>query len=320
MIALHCVARFNPLKMNGQLKIMSFFPSVTTKRPASFDASEDQKTPPKRPRNDENQSPCKTPTEDSPAPLSPEQQKRIEQNKLQALVKLHEKKSNGLLVGFGPSWFKALEPEFSKPYFIELSKFVESERRKGTVYPPSEDVFTFTRASDIKDVNVIILGQDPYHGPNQAHGLSFSVKKGVPAPPSLKNMYQELSRDIDGFRDPGHGYLLGWAEQGVLMLNACLTVRAHEANSHKDQGWEKFTDAIISWFNKNQSGIVFILWGSYAQKKGAFIDKKRHHILKGVHPSPLSAHRGFFGCSHFSKCNELLKSDGKKTIDWSHLP
>ncbi|KAL3864642.1 hypothetical protein ACJMK2_006307 [Sinanodonta woodiana] len=299
--------------MNGQLKILSFFTSAATKRPASSDASENQKTPPKRQRNDENQSPSKTAsTEDSPVSLSPEQQKRMEKNKLQALAKLHEKKLNGLLVGFGPSWFKALEPEFSKPYFIELSKFVESERRKGTVYPPPEDVFTFTRACDIKDVEVIILGQDPYHGPNQAH--EFSVKT------HLKNMYQELSRDIDGFQIPGHGYLLGWAEQGVLLLNACLTVRAHEANSHKDKGWEKFTDAIISWFNKNCSGIVFILWGSYAQKKGAFIDKKRHHILKGVHPSPLSALRGFFGCGHFSKCNELLKADGKKTIDWSHLP
>ncbi|KAJ8317720.1 hypothetical protein KUTeg_005624 [Tegillarca granosa] len=252
--------------------------------------------------------------------LSPEQKERMEQNKVVALAKLHAKKTNGLLVNFGNSWYKVLEAEFSKPYFSELSKFVESERNKHTVYPPANEVFMWTKLCDVNDVKVVILGQDPYHGPKQAHGLCFSVQKDVRPPPSLENMYKELASDIDGFKHPGHGSLTGWAKQGVLLLNACLTVRAHQANSHKDKGWEKVTDAVISWLNKNKSGLVFILWGSYAQKKGGFIDKKKHLILKGVHPSPLSAHRGFFGCKHFSKCNDYLKEHGKKAIDWNDLP
>ncbi|KAK3094407.1 hypothetical protein FSP39_001334 [Pinctada imbricata] len=253
-------------------------------------------------------------------PLSPEQKKKIEENRCAALAKLNSKKTDGLLINVGTSWYNALEPEFSKPYFTELSKFVASERSKKTIYPPADQVFSWTNYGDIKEVKVVILGQDPYHGPKQAHGLCFSVQKGVTPPPSLENMYKELTTDIEGFKHPRHGTLIGWAKQGVLLLNACLTVRAHEANSHKDKGWEKLTDAVISWLNKNSIGIVFMLWGAYAQKKGAFIDKKRHHVLKSVHPSPLSAHRGFIGCKHFSQCNELLKKDGRKPIDWNRLP
>ncbi|PVD30444.1 hypothetical protein C0Q70_09710 [Pomacea canaliculata] len=204
--------------------------------------------------------------------------------------------------------------------FSELTKFVEAERKKGTVYPPADQVFTWTTMCNISEVKVVMLGQDPYHGPRQAHGLCFSVQKGITPPPSLENMFKELLQDIEGFQHPGHGTLTGWAKQGVLLLNACLTVRAHQANSHQGKGWEQFTDAVISWLNKNSSGIVFMLWGSYAQKKGSCIDKKKHHVLTAVHPSPLSAHRGFFGCKHFSQCNKLLQKSGKTPIDWNKLP
>nr|XP_006815476.1 PREDICTED: uracil-DNA glycosylase-like [Saccoglossus kowalevskii] len=204
-------------------------------------------------------------------------------------------------------------------WFVQLQSFVESERQKYTVYPPVEQVYTWTQCCDIRDVKVVILGQDPYHGPRQAHGLCFSVQEGIRPPPSLVNMYKELSSDIDGFQSPEHGYLKGWAKQGVLLLNAVLTVRAGVANSHKNKGWETFTDAVISWLNKNLDGVVFLLWGSYAHKKGAIIDKK-HHILKSVHPSPLSAHRGYLGCKHFSKANEILVKQDKSPINWKDLP
>lgn len=206
-----------------------------------------------------------------------------------------------------------------KPYFIKLMEFVAEERKHHTVYPPPHQVFTWTQMCDIRDVKVVILGQDPYHGPNQAHGLCFSVQRPVPPPPSLENIYKELSTDIDGFVHPGHGDLSGWAKQGVLLLNAVLTVRAHQANSHKERGWEQFTDAVVSWLNQNSSGLVFLLWGSYAQKKGCAIDRKRHHVLQTAHPSPLSVYRGFFGCRHFSKANELLRKSGKQPIDWKAL-
>ena len=225
-----------------------------------------------------------------------------------------------LLTNVEESWNEVLKDEFTKPYFIQLSKFVNAERQKGTVYPPEDQVFSWTTFCKVDDVKVVILGQDPYHGPNQAHGLCFSVQKGVPPPPSLVNIYKELEKDIDGFKHPGHGTLIGWSKQGVLLLNACMTVEEHKANSHKDRGWEKFTDSVISWLNKNRSGIVFMLWGNYAQKKGAYIDKKKHHILEAVHPSPLSAHRGFLGCKHFSQCNKLLEKDEKTAIDWTSLP
>ncbi|CAG5134945.1 unnamed protein product [Candidula unifasciata] len=248
------------------------------------------------------------------------EQDRIEQNKIAAKLKLLKSKTNGLVVNIGPSWFTALEAEFSKEYFSKLSQFIATEREKSTIYPPPEHVFTWTTACDIRSVKVVIIGQDPYHGPKQAHGLCFSVLPGVKPPPSLENMFKELESDIEGFKHAGHGNLIGWAQQGVLLLNACLTVRAGQPNSHAGKGWEKFTDATIHWLNSNLKGLVFLVWGAYAQKKGACIDKKKHHILTAVHPSPLSAHRGFFGCKHFSHCNELLIADGQKPINWKHLP
>ncbi|CAK8672585.1 unnamed protein product [Clavelina lepadiformis] len=217
------------------------------------------------------------------------------------------------------SWKAALQTELQKSYYKELCNFVAKERASYTVYPPEDQVFTWTQHCDIHNVKVVILGQDPYHGPNQAHGLCFSVQKSVPPPPSLLNIYKELEKDISGFKRPEHGDLSGWANQGVLLLNAVLTVRASQANSHKDKGWEKFTDAVISWLNCNLRGVVFILWGAYAQKKGSKINAKKHHVLKGVHPSPLSAHRGFFGCQHFSKANDYLIKEGKSPINWSAL-
>uniref|UniRef100_A0A8B9T4S1 Uracil-DNA glycosylase n=1 Tax=Anas platyrhynchos TaxID=8839 RepID=A0A8B9T4S1_ANAPL len=250
------------------------------------------------------------------SPLSPEQLERIRRNKEAALQRLADR---NVPPGFGESWRRQLAKEFSKPYFMELMAFVAEERKRHTVYPPPEQVFTWTQMCDIRDVKVVILGQDPYHGPNQAHGLCFSVQKPVPPPPSLENIYKELSNDIEDFTHPGHGDLTGWAKQGVLLLNAVLTVRAHQATSHKEKGWEQFTDVVVSWLNKNLDGVVFMLWGAYAQKKGSSIDRKRHHVLQTVHPSPLSVNRGFFGCRHFSKTNELLKKSGKKPIDWRAL-
>uniref|UniRef100_A0A8C1UP95 Uracil-DNA glycosylase n=1 Tax=Cyprinus carpio TaxID=7962 RepID=A0A8C1UP95_CYPCA len=249
--------------------------------------------------------------------LSPEQLQRISRNKAAALERLAG--NQALPSGCGESWRAALGAELGKPYFRSLMSFVAEERKKHTIYPPPDEVFTWTQACDIKDVKVVILGQDPYHGPNQAHGLCFSVQRPVPPPPSLVNIFKELASDIEGFEHPGHGDLSGWAKQGVLLLNAVLTVRAQQANSHKDKGWETFTDAVIHWLSTNMQALVFILWGSYAQKKGAAIDKERHHVLQAVHPSPLSAHRGFFGCKHFSKTNELLRKSGKKPIDWKAL-
>jgi uracil-DNA glycosylase len=214
------------------------------------------------------------------------------------------------------TWNEAFKKEKEKQYFSKLKAFVDSERKQFTIYPPADQVFSWTNYHDIQQTKVVILGQDPYHGPKQAHGLCFSVQKGVTPPPSLKNMYKLLAKDIPGFAIPAHGDLSSWARQGVLLLNAVLTVRASQANSHKDKGWEKFTDWVISWIGKNLDGVVFLLWGSYAQKKCSKIDHTRHHILKAVHPSPLSAHRGFFDCKHFSKTNELLEAQGKTPIDW----
>ncbi|XP_062890228.1 uracil DNA glycosylase a [Mobula hypostoma] len=248
------------------------------------------------------------------SPLSPQQLSRIERNKQAALLRLAARNAP---LGLEENWKKELMTEFSKPYFIRLMAFVAAERKRYTVYPPPHEVFSWSEMCDVRDVKVVILGQDPYHGPNQAHGLCFSVKRPVPPPPSLENMYKELETDIEGFKHPAHGDLTSWAKQGVLLLNAVLTVRAHQANSHKDKGWEEFTDAVVSYLNKNREGLVFMLWGAYAQRKGSVIDRKRHHVLQTVHPSPLSAHRGYFGCKHFSRTNELLKKAGKTPIDWS---
>jgi len=217
-----------------------------------------------------------------------------------------------------PSWVQALGAEFNKPYFKTLMEFVDTERAAGTVYPPEEQVFTAFNACPFKNVKVVILGQDPYFNPKQAHGVSFSVTKGVKPPPSLVNIFQELKNDIGPqFNTPNHGYLMRWLQQGVLLLNAVLTVRANQANSHQKHGWEGFTDAAVKALNNNHKGLIFILWGRPAQDKGKIIDTKKHHVLKAAHPSPLSADKGFFGCRHFSKTNDLLKSMGKPIIDWN---
>lgn len=219
----------------------------------------------------------------------------------------------------GVSWFRALQPEFDKAYFKKLTTFVNEQREKTTVFPPRDDIYSWTQHHDIKDTRVIILGQDPYHGPGQAHGLSFSVKPGVRTPPSLLNIFKELENDISGFDSPRHGNLTGWAKQGVLMLNACLTVNQGQANSHQNKGWETFTDAVITWLSKNSKhNLVFLLWGRPAQKKVTLIDK-RHLILQAAHPSPLSAHNGFFGCRHFSQTNNFLKQQELPEIDWKAL-
>ncbi|XP_041643458.1 uracil DNA glycosylase a isoform X2 [Cheilinus undulatus] len=300
--------------MIGQKTINSFFSPVSKKRiSADLNESEEDKKDLKKRKSSEVDP---EPSSPGPAALSADQLERIARNKKAALEKLASAQTPP---GFGESWRKSLSAEFGKPYFKQLMNFVSEERKRHTVYPPTEDVFTWTQTCNIRDVKVVILGQDPYHGPNQAHGLCFSVKRPVPPPPSLENMYKELVSDIEGFQHPGHGDLTGWAKQGVLLLNAVLTVRAHQANSHKDKGWETFTDAVVQWLSNNLEGVVFMLWGSYAQKKGAAINRKRHHILQAVHPSPLSAHRGFFGCKHFSKANELLKKSGKAQIDWKAL-
>ncbi|TKI06787.1 uracil-DNA glycosylase [Martelella alba] len=216
-----------------------------------------------------------------------------------------------------PTWRDTLAEEKTKSYFQQTLAFVARERAAGkTVYPPQHDVFNAFRYTELSAVKVVILGQDPYHGPNQAHGLSFSVRPGVPAPPSLVNIFKELADDIPGFRPPEHGCLQSWAEQGVLLLNTVLTVEAGHAHSHASLGWETFTDKVIEVLNQCREGIVFLLWGSHAQKKGGIIDPRRHHVLKAPHPSPLSAHRGFLGCRHFSKTNAFLTQQGLAPIDW----
>jgi len=215
------------------------------------------------------------------------------------------------------TWSKLINSESQKDYLKETLDYVSQRRAEGVaIYPNDKDVFSAFDATKFEDVKVVILGQDPYHGEGQAHGLCFSVLPGVKTPPSLVNMYKELANDIEGFNIPDHGYLQSWAEQGVLLLNTVLTVEQGKAHSHKSLGWEKFTDKVIETLNQEKSGIVFLLWGSHAHKKGKNIDTNKHHVLKGVHPSPLSAYRGFFGCKHFSQTNELLKQQAKETINW----
>ncbi|CAH9049847.1 Uracil-DNA glycosylase [Pseudoalteromonas sp. CIP111854] len=215
------------------------------------------------------------------------------------------------------TWQDLLNQQKQQPYLQETLNYVAQRRDEGvTVYPPQSQVFGAFEVTPFKQVKVVILGQDPYHGPNQAHGLCFSVLPGVKPPPSLANMYKELMQDINGFSIPDHGYLLPWAEQGVLLLNTVLTVEQGAAHSHKKLGWERFTDVVIEQLNQHGEGIIFLLWGAHAQKKGKNIDKQRHHVLHAPHPSPLSAHRGFFGCQHFSKTNELLNTMGKQPINW----
>jgi len=215
------------------------------------------------------------------------------------------------------TWKSALSDEKQKDYFVELLERVSQAREAGSVvYPPQPDVFNALKYTPLDQVKVVLLGQDPYHGPNQAHGLCFSVKDGVKTPPSLKNMYKELTSDIEGFNEPNHGTLTSWAEQGVLLLNTVLTVEQGKAHSHAKWGWETFTDKVIDVVNEHCHNVVFLLWGSHAQKKGKHIDREKHKVLHAPHPSPLSAHRGFLGCKHFSQTNEYLVEKGKTPINW----
>lgn len=213
------------------------------------------------------------------------------------------------------SWKQHLMPEFDKPYFVNLTNFVRDEYRTKTIYPPAKLIFNAFDQCPFDEVEVVIVGQDPYHEPRQAHGLCFSVNDGIEIPPSLQNIYKEIHDDL-GKPIPRSGNLERWARQGVLLLNATLTVQAHRAGSHQGKGWEEFTDAVIRHLANERENLVFILWGAYAQRKGENIDTNRHLILKSPHPSPLSAHRGFFGNKHFSKANEYLVAHGKKPIDW----
>ena len=215
------------------------------------------------------------------------------------------------------SWSDVLGAEKKAPYFQHIISFVEQQRQAGKViYPPDTDVFNAFKLTEFKDVRVVILGQDPYHGPNQAHGLCFSVQHGEKLPPSLVNIFKELAQDIDGFVVPQHGNLDSWAEQGVLLLNTVLTVEQAKAHSHAKIGWETFTDNVIQYINQHLQGVVFLLWGNHAHNKAKLIDAGKHHILKAPHPSPLSAYRGFFGCKHFSSVNKLLQQQSKPTVDW----
>jgi len=214
------------------------------------------------------------------------------------------------------SWKSIIENEFSKTYFKKLNNFLSEENKKFDIYPPEKDIFNAFKLTPFEQVKVVIIGQDPYHGEGQAHGLCFSVQNGIKIPPSLRNIFKEINAEFD-FMIPSCGNLEKWAKQGVLLLNATLTVRSNKAGSHQKKGWETFTDAIISKISQEKSGIVFLLWGNYAINKAQLIDKNKHHILTAAHPSPLSAHRGFFGCNHFAQTNELLSKEGKQAIDWN---
>jgi len=220
------------------------------------------------------------------------------------------------MVKIGNSWDEKLRAEFDKEYYQKLREFLKSEYSKYTVYPDMFDIFNSLKAASYEDVKVVIIGQDPYHEPGQAHGMAFSVKPGIEVPPSLRNIYKELRDDIPGFTIPDTGYLQSWAKQGVLLLNAVLTVRAHQANSHKGKGWEIFTDRVIELVNEKETPVVFMLWGANARAKKSLITNPVHFVLEAPHPSPLSAYNGFFGCKHFSKCNELLEKVGQKPVIW----
>jgi uracil-DNA glycosylase len=212
-------------------------------------------------------------------------------------------------------WKERLQEEFEKPYFEALTQFVKEEALSQTVYPPGPEIFRAFTCTPFSKVKVVILGQDPYHGPNQANGLCFSVREGIPLPPSLKNIFKEIESDLS-IKMSGSGDLEAWANQGVLLLNATLTVRASTPGSHQGKGWEQFTDAVIKVLNEEKEGLVFLLWGAYAQAKAAIVDTKKHTVLTAPHPSPFSVYRGFYGCKHFSKTNEDLKALGKTPIEW----
>ncbi|MDK2804569.1 MAG: uracil-DNA glycosylase [Peptostreptococcaceae bacterium] len=219
------------------------------------------------------------------------------------------------MISFNNNWDDILKDEFDKHYYLELREFLIKEYKSHLIYPDKYKIFEALKLTDYEDVKIVILGQDPYHGPNQAHGLAFSVSLGVPIPPSLLNIYKELERDMN-FRIPNHGYLVDWSKQGVLLLNTALTVRAGMANSHRGKGWEVFTDQVIRLLSLREKPMVFLLWGKNAAEKEALIDTSKHLVLKAPHPSPLSAHRGFLGCGHFSKANEFLTKNSIAPINW----
>lgn len=223
---------------------------------------------------------------------------------------------NSTTIGLEPAWNNQLGDEFKKDYMLSLREFLANRKQQGAIiYPPGSQWFAALNTTPFDQVKVVILGQDPYHGPGQAHGLCFSVLPNIKVPPSLVNIYKELKSDL-GIDQPNHGCLTSWAEQGVLLLNATMTVEQGQAGAHQGKGWETFTDTIINKLNQHRQGVVFMLWGSYAQKKASMIDAERHLVLQSVHPSPLSAYRGFFGCKHFSKANDYLQGQGLEPIDW----
>ena len=224
-----------------------------------------------------------------------------------------------MAVKINPSWYEVLKPQFEAPYFSELKSFLIAERQQYTCYPKGANIFAAFDHTPFDKVKVVIIGQDPYHNPGQAHGLCFSVPFGIEPPPSLLNIFQELHDDLGITIPLTCGNLTGWADQGVLLLNATLTVRAHQAGSHQRHGWEQFTDAAIRELSARRSGIVFLLWGSYAIAKAQLIDRSKHHVLTAPHPSPLSAYRGFFGCRHFSTTNTILTNQGQQPIDWTRI-
>jgi len=219
------------------------------------------------------------------------------------------------MIKFENTWDDHLREEFDKPYYQALRAFLKQEYTAHTIYPPMHDIFNALKTTSYQDTRIVILGQDPYHGPNQAHGMAFSVKPEVDIPPSLKNIYKELQATV-GCEIPNHGYLMKWAKQGILLLNTVLTVRAGSPQSHKGQGWETFTDRIISILNEREEPVIFLLWGAPAKKKRELITNKQHYILAAAHPSPLSAHNGFFGCDHFREANQILSSLNKTPIEW----
>lgn len=219
------------------------------------------------------------------------------------------------MVNIGNDWDEILKGEFEKPYYLKLREFLKEEYKNNIIYPDMNDIFNALKYTSYKDTKVLILGQDPYHGENQAHGLAFSVKPGVKTPPSLLNMYKELNSEFECFI-PNNGFLVPWTKQGILLLNTALTVRAHEANSHKGKGWETFTDHIIETLNLREEPVIFVLWGNNARSKKKLIDANKHYIIESAHPSPLSASRGFFGSKPFSQVNDILIKLGKEPIDW----
>ncbi|EQK41879.1 MAG: uracil-DNA glycosylase [Paraclostridium bifermentans] len=219
------------------------------------------------------------------------------------------------MVNIGNDWDEILKGEFEKPYYLKLREFLKEEYKNNIIYPDMHDIFNALKYTSYKDTKVLILGQDPYHGENQAHGLAFSVKPGVKTPPSLLNMYKELNSEFECFI-PNNGFLVPWTKQGILLLNTALTVRAHEANSHKGKGWETFTDHIIETLNLREDPVIFVLWGNNARSKKKLIDANKHYIIESAHPSPLSASRGFFGSKPFSQVNDILIKLGKEPIDW----